>query len=488
MFGVLRLGEQVSLGHQRILYIGFAVLISLWFANDVRNQLTDAPLRWDAYQNVKIAYKFVHTGAFTFSKSGEARKAMRREPVPILAISALLVLHPSFTQYKSTDLENGHLTRTVKLVNVFWAFLAAMFIFLLCSELFSKPFVAGGAGLCSLVISDMTFLSNNMVRDSLFTELPAAALLLVAAWCAVRFLRVKTMWRAVALGIALGLLALTKASFFSVGLGFIVLLAFVERVELIHGNGTLSPWQMRKLYALLLLACLATVAPWVVRNAISYGRPELIAGRGEGIIGLRLMLSELPWRGVLYASTPPPLRDRLETVLGYTPADLESGGRLGLFRTHPERQWVTFESEKNAEGYQGTTEQWLKRKAILSVVNHPLDYLASVGLFAYRGIWFMRPSGLAQRLDPMVFYALNALSLLCLLGVFFGGLIAGNRVLVGAFGLAVGAFIFYSALSYGLPRYSAPITPFAVIAVFWALHYLAKSLLGWLRQPSQAVA
>jgi hypothetical protein len=241
-------------------------------------------------------------------------------------------------------------------------------------------------------------------------------------------------------------------------------------------------------YTLLLLACLATVAPWVVRNAISYGRPELIAGRGEGIIGLRLMLSELPWRGVLYASTPPPLRDRLETVLGYTPADLESGGRLGLFRTHPERQRVTFESEKNAEGYQGITEQWLKRKAILSVVNHPLDYLASVGLFAYRGIWFMRPSGLAQRLDPMVFYALNALSLLCLLGVFFGGLIAGNRVLVGAFGLAVGAFIFYSALSYGLPRYSAPITPFAVIAVFWALHYLAKSLLGWLRQPSQAVA
>ena len=85
------------------------------------------------------------------------------------------------------------------------------------------------------------------------------------------------------------------------------------------------------------------------------------------------------------------------------------------------------------------------------MVEDPLGYLTSVGLCPYRGMWFMQPSGLAGQLDPLTFYALSALSLLGLFSVFFGGLIAGNRVLVAAFGLAVGAFIFHSALSHGFP-------------------------------------
>ena len=104
---------------------------------------------------------------------------------------------------------------------------------------------------------------------------------------------------------------------------------------------------------------------------------------------------------------------------------------------------------------------------LLSVVNDPLNYLLSVGLFAYRGMWFMQPSGLAAQLDPLTFCALSAVSLLCLLGVFFSGLIAGDRILVAAFGLAAVAFFVHAALSHGLPRYNAPITPLVVVAVFW---------------------
>ena len=89
----------------------------------------------------------------------------------------------------------------------------------------------------------------------------------------------------------MGLLALTKAAFFSIGIGFILLLAFVERRKLIYGTDNLSPWQLRRLYALLVFTFLATVAPWIARNAINYGRPEMIAGRGEGILGVRMMLA-----------------------------------------------------------------------------------------------------------------------------------------------------------------------------------------------------
>jgi hypothetical protein len=467
------------------LYICFAVLVSLCFAGNATRHITDAELVYDASQNAKIAYYLVHMGAYTSSKRepNKPSKAMKREPVPVLAISAFLLLHPSFDRYKITDLENGRLTRTVKFVNVFWEFLAALFIFLLCLELFPNPIIAGAGALLTLAISAITFLSTDPAVNSLFTELPAAALLLATSWCAVRFVRQQTRRRAISLGIVLGLLALTKAAFFPVGIAFILLLLFLDRRKLVRRNDAASR-QLRTAYAALALAFFATLAPWVVRNAISLGRPEMIAGRGEGILGLRMMLTELPPLGLLYASSPPPLMEKLGPVLGYTPADIEPGGKLSVVLIHLPQWWI-FQERMLAEGYDGTTEQWLRRATLLSMAKDPLGYLTSVGLFAYRGMWFMQPSGLASQIDPMTFYALSALSLLCLFGVFFGGLIAGNRDLVAAFGLAAGVFIFHAALSHGLPRYNTPITPFVVIAVLWICVAVGSSLL-LLREPSES--
>ena len=215
------------------------------------------------------------------------------------------------------------------------------------------------------------------------------------------------------MGIGMGLLALTKTAFLSIGIGFILLLAFIERRKLIYGTDTRSPWQLRRSYALLVLAFLATVSPWIARNAINYGRPEMIAGRGEGILGVRMMLAELPSLGVLYASSSA-AADGRSAGLGLYACGSRTGRGARHLSDPPQAQWLTFDSKRKAEGYEGTTEQWLRRKAILSAVNQPLEYLTSVGLSAYRGMWFMQPFGLAQRLDPMVFYALNALSFLCL--------------------------------------------------------------------------
>ena len=198
------------------LYICFAVLVSLWFAGNAPSRITDAALMYDFSQNAKIAYYLVNTGTYTSSKKEphNPSKAMKREPIPVLAISAFLLLHPNFdARYKTVDLEEGRLTRTVKLVNVFWEFLAALFIFLLCLELFPNPIIAGVGALLALAISAMTFLSTTEVVDALYTELPATALLLATAWCAVRFVRHETKWRAISFGVALGLLALTKPRF-----------------------------------------------------------------------------------------------------------------------------------------------------------------------------------------------------------------------------------------------------------------------------------
>ena len=258
------------------------MLVSLCFVGNATRHITDAELVYDASQNAKIAYYLVHTGTYTSSKREphNPSKAMKREPVPVLAISAFLLLHPSFDRYKITDLENGRLTRTVKFVNVFWEFLAALFIFLLCLKLFPNPVIAGVGAMLTLAISAITFLSTD----------PAVELSLPSFRCRALAgdVLVRRPLRAPGNHAASNLpqhhpgsLALTKAAFFSVGIAFILLLLFLDRRKLVRRNDAASP-QLRATYAALALAFFATLAPWVVRNAISLGRPEMIAGRGEG--------------------------------------------------------------------------------------------------------------------------------------------------------------------------------------------------------------
>ena len=161
---------------------------------------------------------------------------MRREPLPILATAGFLLLHPAFDQpYTIPDLLNGRLTETVKGVNAFWRFLAAIFLFLLCRELFPDPRVAATMAVVCLIFSESFFLSRPGVVDRMYTELPEVALMLLASWSAVKFVRGKTTSRALWLGVALGLLALCKTSFLYIGLGFILLLSRNGSTEAVSG-------------------------------------------------------------------------------------------------------------------------------------------------------------------------------------------------------------------------------------------------------------
>ena len=459
----------------------FAVLCSIWFGYGTIVLLSDSPIETDAAQNARIAYHLVHSGTWGYDQveTPNPRPTMRREPVPILAVAALLLLHPSFSEpYKIVDVVDGRLTREVKLVNVFWRFLVAFFIFLLCRELFASLITATVVAVVTLAISDMTFLSP--VADRLMTELPAAALLLAASWCAVRFVRDQTKSRAIWLGVSIGLLALTKAAFFNIGVIFVLLLFLPERLRLIRMPEPRSLRQLRVTYAILVAAFLATLAPWVIRNVLSVGNFGIV-NRAEDILGLRLLLTEEAPLGMVYASSPVPLRQLLGPRLGYSEADLAEGGRLAGITFVKQRRADIYKTRMEAEGYRGDTKAWIRKSAVLSLVDHPLRYLLSIGIFAYRGMWFMQPSGQAAQLNPMTFCALSAISVLCLLGLFLGGLAARNEVLIAGFGLPAGAFIFHSALTHAIPRYNGPLTPFAIIAVLWLVVGLAQILVTRLR-------
>ena len=129
------------------------------------------------------------------------------------------------------------------------------------------------------------------------------------------------------------------------------------------------------------------------------------------------------------------------------------------------------------------------RAALSSVVNHPLNYFQSIGVFAYRGMWFMQPSGFAARLDPVAFYALSAISLLCFLGVFFR---RNDRAQQGVDPRTTvrleqrAPFSFHSALTHAItPLQQADhATRWVLIAVLWLCVAFGRYLVCP-RQPRQ---
>jgi hypothetical protein len=155
-------------------------------------------------------------------------------------------------------------------------------------------------------------------------------------------------------------------------------------------------------------------------------------------------------------------------LTGYTEADLKPGGRLEQLAVTKGKKFEIFELRMKAEGYTGERERWLRRSALDSAMQNPLRYVASVAVFAYKGMWFFKQGGVL----------FNVVALLCFFAVFFGALFTDKQLLVAAFGLPAGLFFFISIFTHALTRYNAPITPFVIISGLWLLTALARKAVG----------
>ena len=449
-------------------YLLLAIASAFFFSLLTFLYTTGAPNLKDGAQNTRAAYHLVHAGVISISKKETEAPApqMRREPLPIVATAAFLMLHPAFNKpYTIADLQDGSLTETVKGVNAFWRFLAALFVFLLCLELFSSWRVAGAMAAICLLISEFFFFARPGIVDRMYTELPEVALMLIASWCAVRFVRHRTKPLAISLGVALGLLVLVKAYFIYVGLGFIVLLLVTDRPKNFQSSRGKSTWGgLLSKYAMIVGVMLVTVAPWLARNAVEFGKLQIVSGTDASVLAIRMFLMEQPLFGGLYMYSPNFLRKRVVGPLtGYTDKDLGPGGRLNKLATAKEKSSLTLAERMQAKGYQGDKSDWARRAALNYAAHNPLRYAASTGVFAYKGIWFMTLAGVIP----------NILAILCFFGVFFGALITRDQVLIAAFGLPAGLFFFISIFTHALTRYNSPMTPFIVLAGLWLLAALA---------------
>ena len=95
-----------------------------------------------------------------------------------------------------------------------------------------------------------------------------------------------------------------------------------------------------------------------------------------------------------------------------------------------------------AEGYKGEFGKWVKRAALDAAIQNPLRYVASIGVFAYKGMWFMPRAGAL----------INLLVVLCFFGVFFAALFTRNQTTARGVWTTGRVVFFYFDLH---PRYDA---------------------------------
>ena len=317
-------------------YVLFAIAVAAFLGLMTFAHTTDTPITKDARQNTSAAYHLVHAGVISSDKQGRENPnpQMRREPLPIVVTAVFLLLHPAFNDpYTLADLMEGRLTETVKGVNAFWRFLAAFFVFLLCLELFPDRRVAAFMAVACTVVSESFFFSRPGVVNTMYTELPEVALMLLASWSAVRFIRQKTNARAVCLGVSLGLLALCKASFLFIAAGLIVLLLVTDRLMMQSSpaNPNLSNGLFP--YAAIGLAMILTIAPWIARNTVVFGKPQIASGTDKSVLGIRLLLMQEPLVGQIYLYSPNSFKWLVGPLVGFSDRDLKPGGRLEAANT-----------------------------------------------------------------------------------------------------------------------------------------------------------
>lgn len=450
-------------------YLPFAVAVGTVLALVTFDYTSEMPIIKDAAENTRAAYHLAHTGVLggDLVATETPRPLMRREPLPIVATAGFLLLHPAFDNpYTIAELLDGRLTQTVKGVNAFWRFLAAIFVFSLCLELFPDQRLAASIGATCIVVSEFFFFASPGVVDRLYTELPAVAMMLLAAWSAVRFVRNKTTLSAMGFGIALGALALTKVAFLYIEIGFILLLLAVEGLRRPRTDEREPSWLvLLSTYAIIALAMLGTVTPWMFRNFAKFGTPQIVAGTEGPVVGIRMLLTEQPLLGAIYFFSPSSMKTKvIGPLTGYTKADLLPGGRLEQLVSEKDKKWEIVSARMLAEGYFGPRDAWLKQAALEAALQNPLRYIASIGVFAYKGMWFMDRAGAL----------LNLAALLCFFGVFFGAIFFRNQVLIAAFGLPAGLFFFISTFTHALRRYNEPMTPFVILSVLWLLVQLTR--------------
>jgi hypothetical protein len=247
--------------------------------------ISERPIIGDGVDNLSYALNLANEGVFSHQAGDELQSTYRREVLPPFVTATYLKLFFSSDQRAEINFQWLYAEK-VKYVNLAWLFLALVALWRLSFRLSGSD---SFAGFMVVVAAFLLFYERNIL-DNLYTELPAAALLLLGSYFFLRSTQDARPLRSAGLaGLTLGLLALTKSVFFYVAPVAMVLLALVIWVAPAVRGGS-----GRRAGGFLLMAALGytmVVLPWVLRNHFLLDTTDP-SGR-SGIIYNRAVLNQM---------------------------------------------------------------------------------------------------------------------------------------------------------------------------------------------------
>jgi len=487
----LRIGsQQPGLWISRLVMVCLAVLCFFLF-NSI---ITDVPIKNDARQNLQSAYNIKQWGVF--SKSGFLERPSPdnyREPLPPFATAAFISLLGERACLKGDCGEFGFNARAIKKINIVWAFLV------LCLSALLSYRITGSRSwtVLALVLMYVCFLRNPAYIDSLYTEIPAAACMLMSALCLVIcfFRPGKGMYFLT--GITLGCLVLTKAIFRYSMVPLVVVTAVLAAIK---SRRTL-PRHLIKNILLLCLGVLITVAPWIVRNTMHFGNVQ-ISSRGGLALYTRALINQMDayeygasfhyWGPGAYRR---PVRN---TALDINGREYEQDGRAvrlngseesGFFQedviAHKEGRPEDARSfyrraraqrvktsmvlrQAGSRNIENAADAHLRETALAMIVRHPFRHMLATVPLAWRGMWCFYGGGVFTILCAVAY---GSFVFICCYGVVRKRWDVIVLLAVPFFLLSFNAF-----LTNNLPRFNAPAIPFMVMSMVFTAQLVVQRL------------
>ena len=458
-----------------------AALAVLILAFSWSRMITNERIDGDDLQTLTMAVNMRYQGVASLDTQAPYTPSMYREPLPVVTTALAIGIADAILGRAGPEAYlAGERARLLKLQSLFW-------LAVLCAAAFWATYLltssrALGAVAVLLMNVDVIPLAEvglrPMLVDTLMSEVAAAALMLTSGACLVAAMRTRRAAYFAWAGASFGLLALTKASFLYVFIGFAVVviaiaLIFARKVEL-----------TRRLVPIgaLAAAFAAVVVPWMARNYVQLGEFQL-AERGGVVLYLRALKNGMTadeYKGAIYFWAPEPLQPAIANIFGITSADLQRGGPLQRLNRGPEADFYSDDiaAWRNARPEEAITfirialaeqlrlerlaatgqlaqpaDAELQQRAVGIIAADPMRHLATTPLFLWRGAFFPLPVLLAALL-----YA-----------------VWRREYALGAFVLpGLGTVMFFGLLTHFLPRYSAPVLPMAVVTtVVLAAHSIA---------------
>lgn len=441
-----------------------ASLAGIWFGTP-----SGFPIERDAYENLTAAYNLANHGVISIQDDNSVTSlepSDHREPLPIIALAGYIAALDSYFGDKPlAALQTGDDARVLKYSNIPWAVLLSLVVFASIVR-FTHSYALAALGTIAVHLN----LAGQY--DFLYSEIAAAALLALASLTFAGGLQRQRLLIVFAAGLCFGAMALTKAAFLYVCAVLIPAIAVL---------GLWRYFRLRDLFLLkaslmLVLGMVFVVGPWMARNYAHFDTLS-VSGRGGIVLLTRAMKNDMTdeeYRGAWYAYAPRPLRWITGELTGFEKADLQDGGRLErLMRFVSERdrpaiaagrpdEAVSYyarvaamrtelENARAADSATTTLEVdgELKRRALGMIAAAPLDHLAAIPLFLWRGA-------------PYTFALLLACALYAC--------VRRTWWLLAYVAPAMGLVMFYATLTHFIPRYSEPMSAIASVCFAILLH------------------